>query len=438
MKYKEYKNIIIEVVKDSIGEEIGLRPGDELISINGKKIRDYIDYKYQISEENIILSIKKENGEQWDCEIEKDYDEELGIDFENPLMDKINTCRNNCMFCFIDQLPKGLRKSLYIKDDDSRLSFLYGNFITLTNLSDDDIRRIISYHISPIKISVHTTNSELRKMMIGNKNAGNILEILRKFSDASIAMDCQIVLCRGINDEKELDRTLDDLSKMHPNIRSVAVVPVGITKYRQKLKSLEPFDKKSSLELLNQIEQMQKKYLNKLGTRFVFASDEFYILSENKIPLADEYEDFNLIENGVGLLRNFDKQINDTLIKVNSNKVNSDKEYTVVTGVAAYKYIKEIVEKIKNESNNNIKVKSIKNNYFGKNITVAGLVTGRDIIEQLKNDNCKNIIIPKCMLKSDEDIFLDDVSIKDIENQLDTKVHVCDVDGEEFVKLLIG
>lgn len=438
MKANENRNIIIKVIKDSIAEEIGLRPGDELVSINGKKIKDYIDYKFQISDENIILSVKKDNGEQWDCEIEKEYDEELGIDFENPLMDKINTCRNKCMFCFVDQLPEGMRKSLYIKDDDSRLSFLYGNFITLTNLSEDEISRIIKYHISPIKISVHTTNSELRKLMIGNKNAGNVLEILRRFSDASILMDCQIVLCRDVNDGKELDKTLEDLSKMHPNIRSIAVVPVGLTKFRHNLKKLEAFDEKSSMDLLNQIEQKQNDFINKLGTRFVFASDEFYILSDKKIPSEVEYEEFNLIENGVGLLSSFNKQVDKTISNMNDNEIKLSREYTVVTGVAAYRYMKEIVDKIKNDDINNINVISIKNNFFGKNITVAGLVTGSDIIDQLKNKNCRNIIIPSCMLKSDGNVFLDDITISDIEKRLDTKVYVCDVDGEEFVKLLIG
>lgn len=437
MKRQNNKNIITQIINGSIGEELELKPGDELVSINNNTIKDFIDYKFHISNEDIVLTIKHSNGEIWDYEIEKDYDEDLGIVFENPLMDSIKTCRNKCLFCFIDQLPKGMRKTLYLKDDDTRLSFLHGNFITLTNLSEEEIERIIKYHISPIKVSVHTTNAELRKKMLGNNKAGNILEVLKKFSDASITIDCQIVLCKGINDKKELDRTIDDLSMMYPSVRSVAIVPVGLTKYRKKLMELEKFDQSSSLELIKQVCKKQKECYKKLGTRFVFASDEFYVLCKKELPLVDAYEGFNLLENGVGMFRLFEQEVKKALIESNIVKLaERNKEYTVVTGTAAYDYMKKITKMISDKLGIIINVLSIKNNFFGEDITVAGLITGTDIIEQVKDKKYKNIIIPDCMLKYDENIFLDDITVENLENELNTKVHICEVNGEKFIKLL--
>lgn len=437
MKGQNNKNIITQIIEESIAKELNLIPGDELVSINDNIIKDYIDYKFHISNEYIILTIKHINGEIWDYEIEKEYDEDLGIIFENPLMDSIKTCRNKCLFCFIDQLPKGLRKSLYLKDDDTRLSFLYGNFITLTNLSTEEIDRIIKYHISPIKVSVHTTNAELRKKMLGNNKAGNIIEVLRKLSDANITIDCQIVLCRGINDKIELERTIDDLSKMYPAVRSVAIVPVGLTKYRENLVKLEKFDSKSSLELIEQVTKKQQELYKKIGTRFVFASDEFYVLCKKKLPAVNEYEGFNLLENGVGMFRLFEQEIKEALNKISLDDFSKEiKEYTVVTGVAAYDFMNQIAKIISNRIGIIINVIAIKNNFFGEDITVAGLITGKDIIDQLKDRKYKNIIIPNSMLKYDENIFLDDITIEKLEDALKTKVYVCEVNGEKFIKLL--
>ncbi len=437
MKGQNNKNIITQIIEESIAKELNLIPGDELVSINDNIIKDYIDYKFHISNEYIILTIKHINGEIWDYEIEKEYDEDLGIIFENPLMDSIKTCRNKCLFCFIDQLPKGLRKSLYLKDDDTRLSFLYGNFITLTNLSTEEIDRIIKYHISPIKVSVHTTNAELRKKMLGNNKAGNIIEVLRKLSDANITIDCQIVLCRGINDKIELERTIDDLSKMYPAVRSVAIVPVGLTKYRENLVKLEKFDSKSSLELIEQVTKKQQELYKKIGTRFVFASDEFYVLCKKKLPPVNEYEGFNLLENGVGMFRLFEQEIKEALNKISLDDFSKEiKEYTVVTGVAAYDFMNQIAKIISNRIGIIINVIAIKNNFFGEDITVAGLITGKDIIDQLKDRKYKNIIIPNSMLKYDENIFLDDITIEKLEDALKTKVYVCEVNGEKFIKLL--
>ncbi len=289
----ESRNIIEEIAEGSIGEELEIeKGGDILLSINHTEVKDIIDYKYLVSDDYILLGIQKPNGDIWEYEIEKDYDEDLGIIFTNPLIDKAKSCRNKCIFCFIDQLPPNMRETLYFKDDDSRLSFLQGNFITLTNMSDDEIDRIIRYRLSPINISVHTTNPELRVKMLNNKNAGKIYDILKRFHEARLEINCQIVLVPGVNDGEELNRTLFDLSKLYPTVESVAVVPVGITKYREKLAKLTPYNKELSEELLDYISHEQTRLLRELGTRFVFPSDEFFALSKREVPSYEEYEGF--------------------------------------------------------------------------------------------------------------------------------------------------
>lgn len=429
-------NTIVDVLKNSIAEELEIGPGDELVSINGEKIVDYIDYKYQISDDEVLLEIKKPNGEIWDLEIEKEYDEDLGIIFKNPLMDNIKVCSNNCIFCFVDQMPKGMRKTLYIKDDDSRLSFLYGNFITLTNLSDEEINRMIKYRISPIKVSVHVTDTILRNKMIRNKKSKDIMECLKKLADGGLTVDCQIVLCKDINDGEVLNNTINDLVTLYPNIRSVAVVPVGLTNYRNKLYELQRFDKQSSTNLINQIEVLQKDLYNKLGTRFVFISDEFYVMAGKEFPPYQNYEEFNQIENGIGIFRLFEKEIDIALKKV-IYKSSGIKEITVVTGAGAYELICKLTRKISSKTNIRINVEKIVNNCFGNFITVAGLVTGNDIISQLKGKDIDRLIIPKVMVEHEDEIFLDDVRIKDLEEELNTKVSISEVEGDKFVELLI-
>ncbi|WP_313164436.1 DUF512 domain-containing protein [Sedimentibacter sp.] len=428
------KNIIIKVLKNSIAEELELEPGDELISVNNCSINDYIDYKYQISDDFVLFEVKKQNGEIWELEIEKEYDEDIGIVFENPLMDNIKVCSNKCIFCFIDQMPKGMRKTLYLKDDDTRLSFLYGNFITLTNLTEDEIDRIVKYRISPVKVSVHTTDSELRKYMMGNDKDIDILECLKRLIDAGITVDCQIVLVRDVNDGEQLSKTINDLSSLHPGLRSVAVVPVGLTKFRERLIELKPFDKESSAEVVRHVTEIQKELLKKLGTRFIFIADEFYIQSRNDFPSYESYEDFDQLENGIGMCRLFRQQIEDLIDEYKGSKPVAE-EITFVTGVAAYELLTEISEKIMKSIPVKINVVKIKNNFFGERITVSGLTTGKDIIEQLKDNNYKNIIIPKNMI-NDNNVMLDDLTIEDLERELNAEVAVCEVDGASLLDLI--
>lgn len=433
----ETKNIIEDIVLGSIAEELSIEPGDILVSINGEKVKDVIDYKYLISDDFLLIEIQKPNGEVWEFDIEKDYNEDLGIIFTNPLIDKAKSCKNKCMFCFIDQLPPNMRDTLYFKDDDSRLSFLQGNFITLTNMSDEEIDRIIKYRLSPINVSVHTTNPELRVKMLKNKNAGKVYEILKRFHEANLEVNCQIVLVPGVNDGEELERTIDDLSMLFPTIESVAVVPVGITKYRKNLEQVRPYDKELALKLLDSIEKMQDKFLEKKATRFVFASDEFYCLTKCKLPSFDNYEGFPQYENGVGLMKSFEYEIDSQLEEL---KVNKDikKKYIIATGTLAYDFIIKITNKIKNKFEGiEFTVVPIKNNFFGETITVSGLVTGNDLISQLKSyKNYDAVIIPKVMLKRDEEIFLDNSTIKDIEMELGIKILVSEVDGEKFIDVL--
>lgn len=434
---KEDRNIIEKVVEGSIAEELDIEPGDILVSINQSKVKDIIDYKYLISDDFVLVTIEKKDGELWDLEIEKEYDEDLGIVFTNPLIDKARSCRNKCIFCFIDQLPKGMRETLYFKDDDSRLSFLQGNFITLTNLNDDEIQRIIDYRLSPINVSVHTTNPELRVKMINNKRAGEILNILKRFSKAQIEVNCQIVLVPGVNDGEELRRTLDDLSKLYNSVKSVAVVPVGITKYREGLFNIQVYNDNNANELLDLVGEMQNEFLKKLNTRFVFASDEFYAITGRKLPSYDEYEGFPQYENGVGMMRLFSYEIDEELKNI-KGEIKVNKEYIIATGTLAYKFMKSISDKIMNKiSGLNLKIVPIKNDFFGHSITVSGLVTGQDLINQLKSyDTTEAIIVPKSMFKKGEEIFLDNITREDVEKELNTKVIPSDISGKELIDIL--
>lgn len=434
---KETRNIIEDIILGSIADEMGIEPGDILISINDQKIKDVIDYKYLVADESLFFEVEKGNGEIWELEVEKDYDEDLGIIFTNPLIDRAKTCQNKCMFCFIDQLPPNMRDTLYFKDDDSRLSFLQGNFITLTNMSDDDINRIINYRLSPINISVHTTNPELRVKMLKNKNAGKVFEILKRFHNANLKINCQIVLVPNVNDKTELENTINDLSTLYPSVASVAVVPVGITKYRKGLEKLDVFDKSLSKELVQQIENMQHKYLIQLGTRFVFASDEFFCVSEEPLPDFDEYEGFPQYENGVGLLRSFKTEIEQRLERQKEIESFTNK-IIFATGTLAFDFILEISKLIMSKCINlEIRVIPIKNKFFGETITVSGLITGSDLVEQLSNlDDYDYVLIPDSMLKNGEDIFLDNISLMKAAEMLNKKIHSTPVDGDKLIDII--
>ncbi|KPU44017.1 hypothetical protein OXPF_21830 [Oxobacter pfennigii] len=430
---EKLQNIITFIRDSSIAQELGIEEGDMLLSINGQAVKDIIDYKFLITDEYIEVLIKKKDGEEWLLEVEKDYDEDLGLDFENPIIDMAKSCSNKCIFCFIDQLPKGMRKTLYFKDDDSRLSFLQGNFITLTNLSDEDIERIIQYRISPLNISVHTTNPELRVKMLGNKWAGKIKEQLYRLTEHGIDINCQIVLVRGVNDGENLKNSIKELYGMYPKIKNVAIVPVGISKYRENLYPIVPFDKESSLEVLNLVKKMQDKIIKETGDVFVRCADEFYIMADIEIPGSEFYGEYEQLEDGIGMIANFNENINSLLTDINIKEMN--KEISVVTGVSPYKYIKDAFAKIEDKVKGlKVNVHMIKNNFFGDKITVTGLLTGRDIIEQLKGKNLGEVLLlPSNLLKSGEPILLDDVTVSDIEKELNTRIKICSFDGSSLI-----
>ena len=432
---KNINNLISKVYKDSIADEIGIEVDDILLSVNGEKVEDIIQYKFLISDEYIELEIQKKDGKIYLYEIEKDYDEELGIEFTNPIIDKAKSCRNKCVFCFIDQLPEGMRETLYFKDDDSRLSFLQGNFVTLTNMSEDDINNIIKYRISPINISVHTTNPELRQKMINNRFAGKLLDIMKRLAEAGIEMNAQIVLCPGYNDKEELDRTLNDLANLHPYVNSAAIVPVGITRYRENLAKLEIFDEKSAGETIDQVDKLQQKFLKELNTRFAFLSDEFYIIAKRPLLKYDEYEGFIQFEDGVGMITKMGTEVVEYLDTINDDRLNKTKKVSIATGNSAYEFMCEMANKIMAKFKNiEINVYKIKNNYFGETITVAGLLTATDLIDQLKNkDLGETLYITRSMMKSDEEIFLDNITLKELEEKLNIEVIPCQNEGKDVV-----
>ncbi len=435
--YKESRNIIEEVAVGSIAEELEIEAGDILLKINNESIKDIIDYKYLVSDDYILLEIEKPDGDIWEYEIEKDYDEDLGIVFTNPLIDRAKSCTNKCIFCFIDQLPPNMRETLYFKDDDSRLSFLQGNFITLTNMSDSEIDRIIKYRLSPINISVHTTNPELRVKMLNNKNAGRIYDIIKRFHEARLEVNCQIVLVPGVNDGKELERTLYDLSNVYPTVESVAVVPIGVTKYRDKLAKVEVYNKESASEVLDSLKILQDNFMKDFATKFVFPSDEFFALSNRQVPNYDDYEGFPQLENGVGLMRLFQEEIEEEL-SILKDIPKIDKKYIVATGTLAYDYIVDMFSKVQDKIPGlEIEVVAIVNNFFGEKITVSGLVTGFDLISQLKGKKSDGIFIPISMMKCDEEIFLDNITVDEVSKELDTKVIVSKVSGKDLISNLI-
>lgn len=438
MNKRNYQ-VINEVVKGSVAEHTGIEKGDVLKSINGRPVIDVIDYQYQMYDEYISLEvIKKATKKCKTLNINKEIDQDLGLKFCNELMDDTIQCRNKCIFCFVDQLPKGLRNTLYVKDDDWRLSFLLGNYITLTNMDSRQLDRILNMRISPLYISVHSTDPDLRSRILRNKNARNINSMLKKISDAGIQFNTQIVLCAGINDRKSLDKTIFDLAGFYPQLRSIAVVPVGLTKYRENLTELRAFTKSESEQTIEQVEEWQSRFRGEFGTSLVFLSDEFYIMAHKKVPGYEHYEDFIQLENGVGMLARFKRQFELAVKKYNStfNNVDSDRKINIVTSEAAVDFIKHLIKDI--ESYLNINVISIKNEFFGDTVNVAGLITGRDLLNQLQKNNIHgNILIPETML-NDDGRFLDDLDIDYISESLNSNVTAIPVDGMKFLESIIG
>ncbi len=395
------KHKVVEVVEHSIAAEMDIEAGDFLVSINDNNIKDVFDYRFLLADEFVEIVIEKPNHEQWVLEIEKEYTEDLGLIFETELMDELIRCKNKCKFCFIDQLPPNMRSTVYFKDDDWRMSFLNGNYITLTNMSSDDLDRLIKYKLSPINISIHATDPDVRRELLSNPRAAEIMVQLRRLVEAGIKINGQIVLCKGINDGDILDRTIMDLSQFIPNILSLTIVPVGISKFRDKLAYLEPFDKESAQVVIDTVHKWQKYYFEKMDTRFVFVADEFYVVAQHKLPEYEEYEGFPVLENGVGMLSRFRRELiwyleefrlgtsYESQFKwVESREKVEVREYVCVTGLITVDFMTENIRLIQDKLPNvNIEVVGVENKYFGENITVTGLLTGQDIISALKDKN---------------------------------------------------
>lgn len=433
----ERQHIIKFIEPGSIADEMGIEPGDKLISINDCTIEDVFDYHYYVNDEELVLLIEKQDGEEWELEIEKDYEEDLGLVFEQGLMDEYRSCRNKCVFCFIDQMPKGMRETLYFKDDDSRLSFLQGNYITLTNMSDHDIDRIIHYHLEPINISFHTTNPELRCQMLHNRFAGEALEKVDRLCQAGIRMNGQIVLCKGLNDGEELERSICDLSRYLPYLESVSVVPVGLTKYREDLYPLESFTKEDAIQVIEQIEKWQNLFYEEHGSHFIHAGDEWYVLAERDVPEETRYDGYLQLENGVGMLRLLLNEFEQACAEMQGD--GRAVEISAVTGLLAYPYLNRLIEKLQQKFPNvTVHLYAIRNDFFGEKITVSGLITGQDILSQLKNKKLgSRLLIPCNMLRDGEEVFLDDVTLKDLEETLQVEVDIVKSSGWDFVEKIL-
>lgn len=414
----------------------GVRSGDTLLSINGNEIVDVLDYRFYQVNKKLEIEIKKPNEKLKKLKIKKEEYEELGLEFDSYLMDKEHSCRNKCIFCFIDQLPKGMRESLYFKDDDSRLSFLFGNYITLTNLTEHEISRIIKMRISPINVSVHTTNPELRCKMMNNRFAGDALSALKRFAEAGLIINSQIVACPGINDGNELKRTLNDLEEL--GVQCVAVVPVGLTGYRENLFKLTPYNKETAAETLDIIESFGDRFKEKYGRRTVYAADEFYIKAGRQLPPPEYYEGYPALENGVGLVTLLREEVEFALEDMEPDD-SLNHTVTVACGECTYEELKKTLAQINQKFPNiKINVRSIKNEFFGGEIDVTGLVTGGDLIKQLRGKELGNkLLIPSCMLRFEGDIFLDDASVDDVREKLKVNVKVTDNSGDAIVKEII-
>ena len=439
MEYRKTMEHRIKSVKPgSIAEELEIQAEDVLLEINGRQVEDIFDYQYLTEEDYIEVLIRKPSGEEWILEVEKDADEDLGMEFEQGLMDDYRSCRNKCIFCFIDQMPEGMRETLYFKDDDSRLSFLQGNYITLTNMSDRDIDRIIQYHLYPINISVQTTNPELRCRMLSNRFAGKALKKIDRLAEAGIEMNGQIVLCKGVNDGAELMRSIKDLAKYLPHMRSVSVVPAGLTKYREGLYPLELFTKEEACKVIDMIESFQSGFYQQYGLHFIHASDEWYILAGRDFPPEEVYDGYIQLENGVGMMRLLYNEFMEALEQENS----SDRERTIslATGVLAYDMINILVQKMQEKFKNiRVHVYKIINYFFGETITVSGLLTGGDIIKQLQGKELGEILLlPSNVLRAGEEVFLDDVTLEEVKTALQVDINIVKSGGKDLLDAFTG
>lgn len=427
---------ITGVAKRSPAWKFGIKKHDILISINGFNIEDVLDYMFYSAENKVIVEILR-NNETLTFDISKSEYDDLGLEFESFLMDKKRTCHNKCVFCFIDQMPPNMRDTLYFKDDDARLSFLQGNYVTLTNLKQKDIDRIIKMRLN-INVSVHTTNPELRCKMMNNRFAGETLKYLKQMTDAGLRLNCQLVLCPNLNDGKELERTLHDLGELMPNISSIAGVPVGLSKFREGLYPLESFTKKGAERVIDTMKKYQDIFLEKYGSRTVFPSDEFFLIAERELPSAEYYEDYPQFENGVGMLRSLIDEFNDALNL--ADELTESRSVSIATGYAPYSTIQNLVNKATSRWNNlECNVYPIRNDFFGEKITVTGLITAQDLINQLKDKPLGDeLLLSKSMFKTNEDIFLDDITLQEVEKQLNIKIHKIDNDGFALLDGILG
>ncbi len=453
------EHIVVKVWPGSIAEELEVKPGDVLVSVDGHEIEDIFDYHYYTNEEYLTVLIRKENGEEWELEIEKEYEEDLGIEFENGLMDDYKSCQNQCIFCFIDQMPKGMRETLYFKDDDSRLSFLQGNYVTLTNMKDHDLERIVEYKLGSINISVQTTNPMLRCKMLNNRFAGEALKKMDILYEAGIPMNGQIVLCKGINDKEELERSIQDLIRYLPVMESLSVVPVGLSRYRDGLYPLEPFTREDAMEVLETIHHYQKICFEKYGLHFVHASDEWYLLAGMGLPEEERYDGYLQLENGVGMLRLLQEEFAqamaeardslkagkaaaaDLVLQETAESCSPVKagKVTIATGVLAAPILWQLAEEFcKIFPQREIQVIPIVNHFFGQQITVSGLLAGQDIIAQLKDrDLGSRLLMPCNLLRSGEEVFLDDITLSQMENALQVEIDIVKSSGQDLVSCLM-
>lgn len=428
---------IFDVTTGSHADKVGIKKGETLLSINSNEIVDVLDYRFYQVNRKLTLEVEDEDKNVRTIEMIKGEYEEIGLEFETYLMDKQHSCRNKCIFCFIDQLPKGMRESLYFKDDDSRLSFLFGNYITLTNITEHEIDRIIKMHISPINVSVHTTNPELRCKMMNNRFAGDTLKYLKRFADAGITLNCQIVSCPGINDGDELVRTLTDLENLGVNM--TAIVPVGLTRYRENLYPLVPYNKETAGQTIDIIEKMGDECVKKHGRRIFFPGDEFYLLAEREIPSPEFYEDFSALEDGIGMIAYLTDDVGWKLEELDADESLCHK-VTIACGEGVFPYMKRIMSMINEKFPNiTINTRAIKNNFFGGGVNVSGLVTGGDLIDQLRGDDIGDrLIITSSMLRFENDLFLDDVSTDDVERELGVTLVPVNNNGNDLVEAVIA
>ena len=434
----EHKHKISRIEPGSIADELGIEPGDLLLTVNDSVIEDVFDYHFLIHDEELVLLIEKPDGEEWELEIEKDYDEDLGMEFEQGLMDEYRSCRNKCMFCFIDQMPEGMRETLYFKDDDSRLSFLQGNYVTLTNMSEHDIDRIIRYHLEPINISFHTTNPELRCKMLHNRFAGEALKKVDRLYEAGIEMNGQIVLCKGINDGEELERSIRDMSRYLPYLRSVSVVPVGLTRYREGLYPLKSFTKEEAKGVLEIIHRWQKKLFKEYGIHFIHAGDEWYLLAEEEIPEEERYDGYLQLENGVGMIRLLREECKEAFQALPGDE--KSRRVSMATGLLAYPELCRIADMLKEKyPGTKVQIYPVRNDFFGEKITVSGLITGGDLIRQLKGkDLGERLLLPCNMFRSEEDVFLDDVTLAEVEEALQVRADIVKSSGQDLIDAILG